>query len=37
MLDDDSQDELMRMMLEPWPGWPSQTPGHQARMLSPWA
>ena len=31
VLDDDRQDELMRMMLEPWPGGPSQTPGHQAR------
>ena len=29
--DEDSQDELMHMMLEPWPGCPSQTPGHQAR------
>ena len=31
VLDEDSQDELMHMMLEPWPGCPSQTPGHQAR------
>ena len=31
VLNDGSQDELMRMMLEPWPGCPSQTPGHQAR------
>ena len=31
VLDDGSQDELMRMMLEPWPGCPSQTPGPQAR------
>ena len=30
VFDDDSQDELMRMMREPWPGCPSQTPGHQA-------
>ena len=31
VLDEDSQDDLIRMMLEPWPGCPSQTPGPQAR------
>ena len=31
VLNDRSQDELMHMMLEPWPGVPSHTPGHQAR------
>ena len=30
VLDEDSQDELMHMMLGPWPGCPSQTPGPQA-------
>ena len=36
VLDDDSQDELMRMirmMLEPWSVCPSQTPGQDEWML----